>query len=60
MKSIFQPELIQQGGQPVRDQEPHFLTVLPQRVASYAWAHMNNTPCLHYRHTYLCSARFIV
>jgi len=35
-------------------------TVLPQRATSYTWAHMYNTPSLHYSHTYPYSAGFIV
>jgi len=32
------------GGQPVRDQEPQFFSVLPQRATSYTWAHRNIAP----------------
>jgi len=31
------PLVYGRGGQPVRDQEPHFFTVLPQRATSYTW-----------------------
>jgi len=49
------------GGQPVRDQEPHFFTsVLPQRTTTYTWAHMNISPSLPHPHTYLCITRIIV
>ena len=50
------------GGQPVRDQEPHFLlcySKVPHHVHC-PWAHMNITPSLPHSHTYFCLARFIV
>ena len=51
---------IDQVWPPVRDQEPHFFTVLRQRTTSYTWAHMNIKPSLPHSHKYLCLAGFIV
>jgi len=50
--------LYARGGQPVRDQQPHFL-LLPQRATSYTLAHINITSSLPHWNTYLCSVRLV-